>query len=182
MVSEFTLTVATSEDGFIGRSHAEPPWTWCSPEEQDHFFADVEAADWAIMGRLTHEAADRPDRHRIVFSGSADGWRRPTQLWLDPSTVNPADLAPLVSDVRPLNRGLILGGTRVHDWFLQHQSIDHVHLTIEPVSFGVGLPVFSDQTETSAIDVFLQRGFFRRSERVLNRQGTRYVVLSAASR
>ena len=59
---EFTLTVVTSADGYIARAPDDPPQNWASAEEQALFFADVEAADWAIMGRHTHEAADRPDR------------------------------------------------------------------------------------------------------------------------
>ena len=84
------------------------------------------------MGRHTHEAADKPHRWRIVFSSQAAGWQRPTQLWLDPGALTPGDLAKRVAEVRPLARGLILGGTRVHDWFLAHRAIHRVHLTEEP--------------------------------------------------
>lgn len=177
-MSRFTLTVATSADGFISRSTDEPPQAWASPEEQDLFFRDVEAADWAIMGRNTHLAADRPDRRRIVFSTKTKGWQRPTQLWLDPETCTPADLPALVSTVHALENGLILGGTGVHDWFLAHGAIDKVHLTIEPVSFGEGLPVFSGQQEREPVTTFTRRGFHILSEETLNGIGTRYVELA----
>ena len=174
----FTLTVATSEDGFISRSTDEPPQEWASAEEQELFFRDVEAADWAIMGRNTHEAADRSDRHRVVFSSKIAGWQRPTQLWLDPAELRPSDLARRVSAVRPLTSGLILGGTRVHDWFLEHGAIHRVHLTVEPVGFGTGLPVFSDQSETDPLCIFASRGFVIDSEERLNVRGTKYYELS----
>eukprot|EP01023_Acetabularia_acetabulum_P038207 TRINITY_DN36513_c1_g1_i1.p2 TRINITY_DN36513_c1_g1~~TRINITY_DN36513_c1_g1_i1.p2 ORF type:complete len:157 (-),score=35.49 TRINITY_DN36513_c1_g1_i1:16-486(-) len=105
-----TLTVVTSDDGFIARRRDEPPQVWASGEEQDRFFADVEAADWAVMGRNTHLAANKPDRRRIIFSTTVEGWQRPSQLWVDPVGLNVEDLPPLVSRVRPFRRGLFLGG------------------------------------------------------------------------
>lgn len=176
-MAHFTLTVATSRDGFISRTTDEPPQAWASAEEQELFFRDVEAADWAIMGRNTHEAADKPHRRRIIFSSQISGWRRPTQLWLDPSDMAPDDLARAVSDVHPFETALILGGTRVHDWFLAHRAIDRVHLTVEPVSFDAGLPVFSGQTSKDPDVIFRQAGFEVLREAQLNSAGTRYVEL-----
>ena len=173
----FTLTVATTADGFIARTHDDAPQSWASPEEQALFFRDVEAADWAIMGRHTHEAADKPHRRRIVFSTRISGWQRPTQLWLNPSDLSSAhDLSVLVRDVRPLENGLILGGTRVHDWFLARNAIDRVHLTIEPVTFEQGLPIFSGQDSGDPVRIFESNGFSPLSEVSLNPLGTRYLV------
>ena len=178
---QFTLTVVTTLDGLIARAPDHAPHLWASSEEQALFFADVEGADWGILGRHTHAAADRPDRRRIVFSTAAGGgdWRRPTQLWLDPARVGPDDLAGLVGAVRPLERGVILGGTRVHDWFLDHRAIDRVHLTVEPVRFGAGLPLFSRHAGP-AEEVLARLGFRRQAERVLNARGTRHTVWQPA--
>lgn len=173
----FTLTVVASRDGFIARAIDDAPQSWASPEEQDLFFADVEAADWAIMGRHTHEAADRPQRRRIVFSsaGGAGEWRRPTQLWLDPERLGPDDLADKVAHILPMRAGLILGGTRVHDWFLARRAIDRVHLTVEPVTFGAGLPMFTGRSGDPDA-VLSGAGFRKLSDRALNAAGTRHSV------
>ncbi len=176
----FTLTVATSADAYIARKPDEPPQAWASPEEQALFFRDVEAADWAIMGRHTHEAADKPHRRRIVFSTTQSGWQRPTQLWLDPAKLLSSQLPKLVNGIRPLVSGLILGGTRVHDWFLEHQAIDRVNLTIEPVTFGGGVPIFSEQQTRDPVAVFTSLGFSIRTERILNKAGSRYLELTPA--
>lgn len=174
----FLLTVATSLDGFIARAHDHAPQAWASGEEQELFFRDVEAADWAIMGRNTHEAADKPHRRRIIFSSKTSGWQRPTQLWLDPEKLSPADLAAEVSDVHPLENALILGGTRVHDWFLAHGAIDVVHLTIEPVTFDKGLDIFSTLATRDPVQTFLDAGFKVHSDQMLNSTGTRYLELA----
>lgn len=176
-MTHFTLTIATSLDGFISRTTDEPPQVWASAEEQELFFRDVEAADWAIMGRNTHLAADKPHRRRIIFSTRISGWQRPTQLWLDPKDTTPQMLSALVDGVHSLENALILGGTRVHDWFLGHRAIDTVHLTIEPISFGDGLPVFSTQTAQDPLEIFHHAGFEVRSDTVLNDAGSRYLEL-----
>lgn len=176
---EFTLTVATSLDGLISPSTDTPTHTWVSAEEQALFFADIEASDWAIMGRNTHEAADKPERRRIVFSSTIGGWQRPTQLWLNPAGLTPADLAAAVNSVRPLRRGLILGGTRVHDWFLAHDAIDRVHLTVEPLRFGSGLPVFTGQDIFEPVEIFTSLGYVLHAESALNEAGTRFYELIA---
>lgn len=177
-VARFTLTVAVSRDSFISPDTETPTHAWVSAEEQALFFADVEAADWAIMGRNTHLAADKPERRRIVFSSTVSGWQRPMQLWLDPEGLTPDDLAARVAERRPLRNGLILGGTRVHDWFLAHGAIDVVHLTVEPVTFGGGLPVFSGQKAETPEEVFLSRGFVLTGEERLNDAGTRFLELT----
>lgn len=185
MNARFELVVVTSADGFIGRTPGQAPQTWASAEEQEIFFTHVAAADWAIMGRGTHKAADRPDRRRIILSSQlgtvAPGrWRRPTQLWLDPHGVSPRALPDLVAGTAPLRKGLILGGTRVHDWFHDHGAIDRVYLMIEPVRFGGGLPVFSSQTAGDPVAAFAERGYRTVEETTLNAAGTRYLTMERA--
>ncbi len=180
MRATFTLLVVCTTDGFIARRSGHSPAEWASPEEQDLFLSAVDGADWGIMGRATHEAADKPHRRRIVFSSAAarPDWRRPGQVWIDPAGLAPDDLAAMVDPVRKLREGLILGGTAVHDWFLRAGRIDRVSLTVEPVSFGTGLPLFSD-TAGPADEVLKRLGFRRRCSRALNDTGTRLIDFTA---
>lgn len=173
----YTLTVVVTQDGFIARHPAHSPREWASAEEQALFREEVARADWSIMGRFTHEAADRPERRRIVFSTAAPEphWRRPTQIWLDPRRLVPDDLPGLVAPVHPLRQGIILGGTRVHDWFHAAGRIDRVHLTVEPLSFGAGLPLFTG-AEGPAEAVLSRLGYRLTEETRLNATGTRRLV------
>jgi len=175
----FTLAVAATLDGFIARGPGHSPADWVSAEEQEIFLREVEAADWSIMGRGTHEAADRPERRRIIFStsGGAGTWRRPTQIWLDPMSLHPRDLPALVQAVLPLERGLILGGTTVHDWFHEAGCIDRVMLTVEPVRFGKGLGIFSGQPPADPVQVFSARGYVVTQRVKLNAAGTQLLTL-----
>jgi dihydrofolate reductase len=177
--SGFTLLCVASEDGYIARGDGDLPATWASPEEQALFSVAVASADWSVVGRVTHKLAYRPDRRRIVFSRSAatPQWRTPTHLWIDPDKFCAADLAPLVAHVAPLRDGLILGGVGVHDWFHAQDAMEAVRLTVEPLRFGSGLPIFSDQTPGDAVGAFLEKGWDIVTEERLNRGGTRLLTL-----
>jgi dihydrofolate reductase len=172
----YTLIVVATADGFIARTPGHSPAGWASPEEQALFFAEVDAADWGVMGRTTHEAAPRPDRRRIVLSTTAPvpAWRTPTQVWLDPATVTPDDLSALVAPVRGLRHGLILGGGRVHGWFHDHARIDRVLLTVEPVRFGDGLALFPGH-DGPPEEVLDRLGYAAHKDCVLNAGGTRLI-------
>ncbi len=182
MPVRFSLIVACSADGFIARAPGHGPAEWASPEEQALFLSAVDAADWSIMGRGTAEVAPKPWRRRVILSTGAPtpDWRLPSQLWLDPTGLTPDDLPALVAPVRPMGEALVLGGTRVHDWFLGHGRIDSVTLTIEPVRFGSGLPIFSGQDGAGPIEAFVQRGFAVHGMVPVNDRGTTLARLAPA--
>lgn len=179
----FKLVVVSTLDGFIARVPGHAPHLWASPEEQEIFFSEVEAADWGIMGRGTHEAADKPNRRRIVFTGqvAAPDQRRATQIWVNPETLSASDLPSLVSGTHKFGTGLILGGTRVHDWFLSQGVIDEILLTIEPVYFADGLSIFSNQSSDGPEAVMEQAGFELKQEQILNANGTRLLTYGRAT-
>jgi dihydrofolate reductase len=177
--ARFSLVMVASSDGFIARQAGHAPWDWQSPQEQAFFLATVAAADWSIMGRTTHETAFRPDRRRIVFTHTAPQpeWRMPPHLWLNPARIKPDDLPSLVAAVHPMRSGLILGGADVAAWFLDHGRIDEVLLSIEPIRFGAGLPIFPGDGAGDPVGRVRAKGFEVHSERALNPSGTRLVTL-----
>ncbi len=171
----FTLIAVTSGDGFITGPAGEPPETWASPEEQLVFAATVGALDWSFMGRLTHTQAWRPSRRRVVFSRTCPTplWRHPARLWVDPERVSlEAILAALEPVWRPEHCG-ILGGVAVHDWFAGRGLIDAAEITIEPLTFGRGLPLFSGAAGQDPVTALAARGLALRDTRPLNAAGTR---------
>jgi dihydrofolate reductase len=183
MRPRFTLIVASTADGFIARHPGHSPGDWASPEEQALFLAAVDAADWAVLGRGTNAAASKPWRRRVVFSTSAPrpDWRLPAQLWLDPAGLTPDDLPALVAPVRPMREALILGGARVHDWFHGQGRIDAVRLTVEPVRFGAGVPIFTGDGAADPVRAFERRGYAVAGSAPVNDRGTMLVTLQPAA-
>ncbi|MCB2010589.1 MAG: dihydrofolate reductase family protein [Geminicoccaceae bacterium] len=179
--TRFELLVVASADGFIGRRSGHNPSSWASPEEQHHFLASVDRADWSFMGRRTDEEAPREDRRRVIFSTSASGldWCSPTRLRVDPRSTGIEAMIEAIGTRHPARNCLVLGGTRVHDWFLARALIDRVVLTIEPVRFGSGMPIVSNiGGEPDA--VMRRLGFRRTDSRKLNAGGTRLETFEPA--
>ncbi len=175
----FTLTAVMSADGYIARRAGEHPGNWASAEEQARFLAAVPGYDWAFMGRTTHETAFRRDRRRVVFSRTATGldWREDTHLWVDPARVSLAEILAALTAVRPPRRCIVLGGTAVHDWFLERDLIDRIELSIEPIRFGTGLPLLTGQPD-DVTEELARRGFVIVDRQRLNAKGTQLLALA----
>ena len=142
MTAEFLLLAVVSADGFIARHPGDPPWAWASPEEQARFRATMAKVGWSVLGRITHETALRPERRRIVFTTGVAGvaWLGPNHLGFNPSG---ASFDEALAAARVDGPVAILGGTRVHDHMLSIGRVDEARLSIEPIRFGRGLPMFS---------------------------------------
>ncbi len=173
--SRFTLIVVTSRDGYIAPADGVSPAGWASREEQRHFRGLVAGLDWAFIGRRTHELAWRPDRRRVVFTGSFAGpeWRHPLHLWADPARVSLDAIVARATTVHAAWNCGILGGVAVHDWFAAAGLIDAVELTIEPLDFKGGLPLFSRARGMAPGLALARLGLVQVGELALNAGGTR---------
>lgn len=170
----FTLIAVTSLDGRITGPRGEPPAAWASAAEQQAFRTAVDALDWSFIGRRTHHLAWRPDRYRVVFSRSCKSplWRHPRRLWLDPARVPLATMLELLQPVRQARSCGILGGVGVHDWFAAAGRIDAASITIEPVTFNAGLPLFTDAVGEAPLTTLARLGLEPTETTRLNEAGT----------
>ncbi|MEM9851702.1 MAG: hypothetical protein AAF761_06870, partial [Pseudomonadota bacterium] len=66
--------------------------------------------------------------------------------------------------------------TRVHDWFLAHDAIDEVRLTIEPISFGGGLAMFAGSAGDTPEQCIERTGLTLMADTKLNSRGTRHLI------
>ncbi len=172
MTAEFLLLAVVSSDGFIARHPGDPPSAWASPEEQARFRAAMAEVTWSVLGRVTHETALKPDRKRIVFTSSVTGvgWLTPNHLGFNPAGAS-FDEALDVAKVDGLVA--ILGGTRVHDHMLEIGRVDEIRISIEPVRFGEGVPMFTGVAWLGCGDHLASHGMARvGKDEVLNTAGT----------
>lgn len=170
----FTLIAVTSRDGRITGPRGEPPMAWASAAEQQVFHNAIDALDWSFIGRRTHVLAWRPERHRVVFSRSCKSplWRHPRRLWVDPARTPLATMLELLRPVRKTEHCGILGGVAVHDWFAAAGRIDRASITIEPRTFGAGLPLFSAAAGEDPRATLPRLGLQQTDETALNPEGT----------
>lgn len=132
-----TLIAAVSADGNIAQHAAQSSLDWTSKEDTRFFVEKTKEIGTVVMGRKTFETIGKPlsDRRTIVLSSGTgmDGveWTGET----------PADLVARL-ETEGVTRLALCGGAAVYDAFLSAGLVDELYLTVEPVLFGGGVPLF----------------------------------------
>jgi len=149
-------------DGKIARHHHHFT-DWSSPEDKQFLREFLKRTDVIVAGHNTHEIAAKElaQYNRIVLTTSVvTTERRDEKLLLsNPETVDVKTL------FEPYKLVGILGGMDTYTYFLERDLLDELYLTIEPIIFGRGLPLFE-----STRDVLAK--FRLESTKQLNEKGT----------
>ncbi|MBP7875885.1 dihydrofolate reductase [Candidatus Woesebacteria bacterium] len=152
------LIAALSADGFIARHETETSTKWTSKEDAQWFSRKTKEIGVCIMGRTTYETIGRPLPQRISYVLSKSGQpiteAPETKLSEEGSVfVTSSDPAAVLAELerRDVERVAICGGSTIYNQFLKLGLVDRLFLTIEPVLFGRGISLSSDQ-----LDVRLQ--------------------------
>ena len=132
------LAVA-SLDGIISVHPRKLP-DWNSKEDKRFFRTALAKSDAIIIGRNTYNLAARYLRPKPTFVLSS----RPKTLTKKGSTTyfNPKKVSTLEL-LRPYKRVAVIGGNRVYGHMFKSNLLDEFYLTIEPLVFGKGIPLFS---------------------------------------
>ena len=138
----YTAIVALSIDGKIAQKiHHMSDWT--SPEDKKHLHQILDQAEVIVVGNTTYTLARKPlsKRNCIVLTRSVTNNMKVNEKLL---LCNP-NVQPLKVIIRELKykNVCILGGTQTYSHCLTNNLIDELFITIEPIIFGDGLPLFS---------------------------------------
>lgn len=148
------LIAAISVDGYIAPADKAslPSTSWTSNEDKKFFIQRTKEAGVIIMGSRTYETIGRPlpGRHTVVYSDSTsyEGVETTAQ---DPRAL----LADL--EKRGYKEVAICGGAAIYTMFIKAGLIDTLYLTVEPVVFGSGIRLFSEEVRANLILEELQK-------------------------
>lgn len=171
------LIAAMSIDGYIAKDLTTPSTTWTSREDKLLFAELTERAGVLIMGRKTLETFGRPLKNRkiIVLSSQIkpDVYAHIPNEQLEFRTSTPAEVITQLE-----NEGFaevaICGGTQIYSSFLGAGLIKTLYITVEPLLFGEGKPLWQVTPLSNPISVELK------SMRKLNDSGTLFFEYSVA--
>ncbi len=139
-----TLIAAVSADGKIAQNAGQSSLDWTSKEDTRFFVSKTKEIGTVVMGRKTFETIGKPlkDRRTIVMSSrtGADG--------VEWTSESPADLVARLEQ-EGVTRLALCGGAAVYDAFLSAGLVDELFLTVEPVLFGGGVPLFHNDARIS---------------------------------
>lgn len=139
-----TLIMAITANGMIGRDSEHLSLDWTSPEDKKLFVAQTKAAGCMIMGRKTFNTIGRPLPGRLITVMT----KTPEQFESIAGKVEYTADSPETVIANLAERGfagcIIAGGAQVNTMYMQAGVIDEMLLSVEPIVFGSGVPLFAE--------------------------------------
>ena len=137
------IIAAMSADGFIGLDSEHRSLDWRSKADARFFIDITKESGVMVMGSVTFNTfrirRAPPGRRLIIYTSRPD---KITGQDIETTSENPVDLiSRLAND--GANSVAIAGGATINKLFLDSGVVDELYLTIEPVLFGSGVPLFS---------------------------------------
>jgi dihydrofolate reductase len=142
---EKTKIIAVAATTLDGRIAAYPGHfsDWTSLEDKDLLHGILDQSDLVVVGHNTYKTAIGPlaKRNCLVFSRSLQGieQRNEKLTFCNPEKINMHQLLNKYKNV------VVLGGTQIYTYFLEKDWLQEIYLTIEPLVFGNGLPLFESK-------------------------------------
>jgi len=126
--------IAADEDHFSN---------WTSKEDKKFMRSLLDTCDVVIVGNNTYKTAKKPlsKRNCIVLTRSIPGTKRmaPNLMYLN---TKGAKLKQIIINAK-YKKVAVLGGAQVYTYCLEREMITDLYLTVEPVIFGAGIPLFA---------------------------------------
>ena len=134
------IIAAVSADGFIARNENEASFLWTSAEDKKRFIELTKKAGVIVAGSSTFATFKKPlkDRVNIVYS------RSKTFEGAETTEDSPAALLKKL-EMRGFSEVAICGGAQIYSLFMKAGVVTSIFLTIEPVVFGSGIKLFSEE-------------------------------------
>jgi len=155
------LIAAISVDGFIAQSPDQVSTEWTSKEDRTFFAQKTHEAGAMIFGSSTFRTFNKilKGRTNIVYTHDIEKFRQSVAfdvIEITAETSSVADMTKLyatkLSPVELVNvlvrcsvaELAVCGGSSVYAQFMNAGAVNQLYLTVEPVAFGRGVPLFAD--------------------------------------
>ena len=125
--------------------HERDPLRWSSREDKDFLLEEMKRFNLAFVGRATYDVSRSffADKTCVVFSRSVNELtQRGEHLYF--SNLDHFDPKRFCQKMG-VNQAVVLGGSYIYSYFLKMGWVDELHLTLEPLLFGHGIPWLSQR-------------------------------------
>lgn len=140
------LLMAVTADGMIARDSMQAV-DWTGKADKKYFVEVTRQAGVMIMGSKTFDAIGHvlPGRKNIVMTRDKKRISQDKDLMFTDQT--PGQILKELETCGFASAALI-GGSTVNTLFMKENLIHEIHLTMVPLIFGKGLPLFSKSLDT----------------------------------
>lgn len=137
------IIAAVSTDGFIAKDPSLPSTTWTSLADKKHFSEITKRAGVIVMGSKTFATIGKalPGRRTIVYSNNPIN-----SPGVEVTILPPTELVAKL-EKEGVKELAVCGGATIYSMFIKAGVVDSLYLTIEPIVFGSGIPLFKDSAE-----------------------------------
>nr|AIA15739.1 Dihydrofolate reductase [uncultured bacterium] len=142
------IIAAVTADGFIAR-HTDHLSDWTSVEDKKLFVALTKEAGVMVMGSRTFATIGRalPGRRTIVYTTHPE---RITAAGVETSNEDPKVLIKRLEQEGATGLA-VCGGGEIYSLFMSAGVIAELYLTIEPILFGQGIPLFKKELDSTLL-------------------------------
>jgi len=139
------LLMALTLDGKIGRAN-DHLVDWTSPADKQLFRSQTKKSGVLIMGNKTYQTIGRPlpGRLNVVMTGNPENYKNQEDLIFTKKT--PSEILLELSQ-KNYQEVVLGGGAVINTLWAKEGLIDEIMLTINPVIFGTGLNLFSEELD-----------------------------------
>lgn len=137
------LYMATTLNGYIAKENNETPW---SEEEWKSFSKFVKKTENIIIGRKTYDIMKEANEFEkienpftIVVTNSEFTSNKNFSF-----AKSPKEALKILKE-KKFKEALLAGGGKINSSFMKENLIDEIYLDIEPIIFGKGIKLFSDE-------------------------------------
>lgn len=151
MIKAYIIAAVTA-DGFIARDEKHSAF-WTSKDDKKRFVEITKRTGIVVMGSTTYATLPRPlkERVNIVYSKS--------KTFEGAETTQKAPLELLEElEGRGFKEVAICGGSKIYTMFMKANVVDRVFLTIEPLMFGKGIGLFTEELQHKLVLVSASQG------------------------
>lgn len=141
------LIAALTADGFIAKDKNQNSTRWTSKEDSAFFSEKTKEAGVVVMGRTTYETIGRPLPGRLTIVYTSRPLEGCSPDTLRTTVVPPAELLTSL-EAEGYTNVAICGGASLYTQWMQLRLINSLYLTIEPVLFGTGIRLFTEEITT----------------------------------
>jgi dihydrofolate reductase len=138
MIKAFIIAAVTA-DGFIAKDTQHSPFNWTSKTDKKRFIELTKRAGVVVMGSATYKTIGKPlsERVNIVYS------KKQSFEGAEMTQDKPIELLKKLED-RGFKEVAICGGSQIYGMFMKAGVVDTIYLTVEPIVFGKGITLFSE--------------------------------------
>ena len=145
------LYMATTVNGYIAKENNETPW---SHEEWLSFFKFVKEIKNIVIGKNTYNLMQKNDEfskmgNPFIVVVSKEDFAHDSNLAIVKS---PKEALKTLKGKR-FAKALVAGGGILNSSFMKEKFVDEIYLDIEPLVFGKGIKLFSDNNFDAKLEL-----------------------------